>query len=102
MSFLIFLFGDSIISILLRDEISLSNFILISWCLFFFIAIYEHLGYIYLAGMNRIWLAAPLYVSGALIVVISCYFLTINFGMKGVFISMIIGPMLTTVFLIQH
>ena len=98
MSLLIFLFGDTIISILLRDEISLSNFILISWCLFFLIAIYEHLGYTYLAGMNRIWLAAPLYVSGALIVVICCYFLTINFGMKGVFVSMIIGPMLTTVF----
>jgi O-antigen/teichoic acid export membrane protein len=94
---LIGIFGESIVKILLKSHIVMDVTMQWLWAGFFFIVAIEHVGYIYLAGLGRVWLATLLYLGGASIsLVLMLYFFPI-YGLGGIFGAMCIGPVLCTV-----
>ncbi|WP_374623681.1 polysaccharide biosynthesis C-terminal domain-containing protein [Pandoraea sp.] len=93
----IVLLGTFIISVLLRHSIKIDLATRLLWAAFFFIVAWEHLGYSFLAGIGKVWLATGLYLAGALLMLIIMVILIPKFGIIGAFAAMCSGPILSTV-----
>lgn len=94
---LIALFGVEIVSVLLRTEPELNDYVTFLWAVFFFLVAWEHVCYIFLMGMGEMWLATWLYIMGALLMCLVGYFLVPLYGVLGAFFSMCMGPLMFTV-----
>ena len=91
--------GNSIISILLKRLVLLSDKELWLWAVFFILVAWEHIGYIFLVGLGRLPLATGLYLSGALIMLLALHCKIFGSGISGVFAAMCLGPLCSTVFI---
>lgn len=88
--------GTVILSLLLRRTVELDPIANWLWAVFFFLVAWEHIGYIFLAGIGRIWWATGLYLAGAFVMLTTIQILLPKLGLSGAFAAMCLGPIVST------
>jgi O-antigen/teichoic acid export membrane protein len=66
------------------------------WAIFFFLIAWEHIGFIFLVGIGRMWQATIFYLIGAAIMLLFMHILIPDYGINGAFVSMCLGPAIAT------
>lgn len=90
-------FGSFFVSTLTRQPVEFDLPTQCLWAAFFWIVAWEHIGYTFVVGMGRLWMAAWLYVLGSLLMLVASLYLVPSFGIAGAFAAMCLGPMIFTV-----
>ena len=89
--------GSFFVSQLTRQVVHFDFMTQCLWAAFFWIVAWEHVHYSFVVGMGRVWLAACLYVAGALLMLGCAMLLIPAHGLAGAFAAMCIGPLVCTV-----
>lgn len=92
----IVIIGPKILELLMRKEVIISLEAQYFWAAFFFIVTWEHIGYIFLVGVGKLWTATFLYLLGAVIALISIFILFPLYGISGVMAALCFGPIFST------
>lgn len=97
-SFLIFFFGNDVLTILLRQHVYIEYKTRFLWALIFIIFAVEHIGYVFLTGMGKLKKATLLYSISAfcvLVIIISDFN---DATLVSILFAMCISPLIFTVF----
>lgn len=94
--------GTLILSKLLKHSVSIDESTKWLWAFFFFLVAWEHINFVFIAGIGRIWYATSLYLFGAGVMLLFMHILVPQLGLNGVFLSMCLGPVISTVIIYPY